>query len=120
WPSVISVFAYSHPCFSFLFTLVLPALPSFPTRRSSDLGQAHELGRVRHHQGSRVPWGSQGRNYPLHHWMRVCGGEVESSVLANPDRKSTRLNSSHVSTSYSVFRSQKKYQLRHLELPRSL
>src|SRR5699024_12734551 len=68
------------------------ALPSFPTRRSSDLGQAASTGgcfqrRVAPRQPS--------------HWLHRV-------VLLHRDRKSTRLNSSHVSISYAVFCLKKK------------
>src|SRR5207302_10081016 len=59
-----------------------PDLPSFPTRRSSDL-----LG----------PGTPGFRNYP--------GGQ---NRRAPRDRKSTRLNSSHVKSSYAVFCLKKK------------
>src|SRR5690606_40616352 len=95
------------------------ALPSFPTRRSSDLNvtehypegvlpdrnvidevAAHVIGRAR--VDPRVPptklrvvFGHQGK---LH----------GPSRLELVDRKSTRLNSSHVKTSYAVFCLKKK------------
>src|SRR5437868_14031687 len=73
-------------------------LHSFPTRRSSDLP------RVRH------DCDGPGRT--------VAGGDWPSSVLgaaSRPDRKSTRLNSSHVSISYAVFCLKKK-KTRKIEL----
>src|SRR5205814_9523915 len=36
-------------------------------------------------------------------FTNVIGGEVESPVSSSPDRKSTRLNSSHLGISYAVF-----------------
>src|SRR5699024_12875365 len=78
-------------------------LHSFPTRRSSDLGQVI------------IPWkdaenpvlliqkvivpGMAQIAVPVHH--KDLNGEI-------PDRKSTRLNSSHVSISYAVFCLKKK------------
>src|SRR5699024_12782845 len=73
-------------------------LHSFPTRRSSDLGL---------HGPSRPS-------------RPACGGglatlSIADSVVTPPvrkaDRKSTRLNSSHVSISYAVFCLKKKKQL---------
>src|SRR6266480_4347713 len=58
---------------------------SFPTRRSSDL--VHHVGRLGRRRGPRH------RRGLLHRRRRDRG----------PDRKSTRLNSSHMSTSYAVF-----------------
>src|SRR5690242_21672325 len=80
-------------------------LHSFPTRRSSDL---------------RLPLGST--------WVTtaatlVCSAScrfteplpsleaAESAVRMRPDRKSTRLNSSHMSISYAVFCLKKKMQV---------
>src|SRR5699024_12443624 len=73
-------------------------LPSFPTRRSSDLKGHHishlhlavvdAVGAVPHDQ----------HGYPVHNQHHD----------RHQDRKSTRLNSSHVSTSYAVFCLKKK------------
>src|SRR5699024_11711149 len=72
------------------------ALPSFPTRRSSDLVGGHlarpggalvEVDRHLRDRGAQVPG---------------AAGHVDL------DRKSTRLNSSHVSISYAVFCLKKK------------
>src|SRR5207249_11296449 len=87
------------------------ALPPFPTRRSSDLGQPLLLRNV---------------SPDHHHWLSVelkSGRPVEGtrvmvrqgtrqwvrwSSRGPTDRKSTRLNSSHVSISYAVFCLKKK------------
>src|SRR5207249_5190210 len=70
-------------------------LHSFPTRRSSDLAGAKGAG------------GAQGA-----HGAKGAGGasrRCQLSTLATMrDRKSTRLNSSHVSISYAVFCLKKK------------
>src|SRR5699024_11603567 len=76
--SSFTVFLFQSTCF------LLPS-PSFPTRRSSDLGA-----------------GTGGHADHLHadgffQWFRT----VEKNHRR--DRKSTRLNSSHVSISYAVF-----------------
>src|SRR5207253_5760366 len=92
--------------FSFQLSRDLRDLHSFPTRRSSDL---FSLSCV--------------RGYPSHssvpNLKRVpvldCGGAVPLSdlVLKNGDRKSTRLNSSHVAISYAVFCLKKKKITQH-------
>src|SRR5699024_12762795 len=68
-------------------------LHSFPTRRSSDLQLFSERTKSR---------SSDGRHGAQLSWQlcRVCA--------ASRDRKSTRLNSSHVSISYAVFCLKKK------------
>src|SRR5439155_20271148 len=91
--------------------------PSFPTRRSSDLFDClHDMGdpagAARHVRETLAPDGT---------WMIVepaAGDRVEDNL--NPvgrayygfstrsDRKSTRLNSSHVAISYAVFCLKKK------------
>src|SRR5438477_6138134 len=68
---------------------------SFPTRRSSDLGRAAATSRAapRVSACARPRWGGSG--------PRPAAGR---------DRKSTRLNSSHMSISYAVFCLKKKMQ----------
>src|SRR5436309_8380443 len=63
-------------------------LHSFPTRRSSDLARRHRQVQTRLHPTSR-------------HSSRL--GKLDEG-----DRKSTRLNSSHVKISYAVFCLKKK------------
>src|SRR5436305_14808860 len=78
-------------------------LPSFPTRRSSDLARDirrvadvnDERDVVREILGERLAQGGQLE-------LAVAGDRDES------DRKSTRLNSSHVRSSYAVFCLKKK------------
>src|SRR5690606_41649327 len=88
-----------------------PALPSFPTRRSSDLpgGPGHR----------RAQWDVGGhpvRDLP-HPGFLLPGQKMVPQTQNNngrfpardtPDRKSTRLNSSHVKISYAVFCLKKK------------
>src|SRR5207253_11500106 len=90
-------------------------LPSFPTRRSSDLGsrrhrrrrrnchrrgrRAHELSRDRSDAGGDREEARSGR-HPRREWWR--------QLRPTRDRKSTRLNSSHVAISYAVFCLKKK------------
>src|SRR5438874_7220426 len=77
----------------------LRALHSFPTRRSSDLFGGH---RRRVGEQLFAPRAARGH---------IDGG-VEASVRqrARQDRKSTRLNSSHVEISYAVFCLKKKIE----------
>src|SRR5207249_5122620 len=102
------------------------ALPSFPTRRSSDLVRSLE----QRHDAARL------REQPLDHGLRdllealslrnrLALGEPQPASLVHReavqlrvarDRKSTRLNSSHVSTSYAVFCLKKKQEVRHRPL----
>src|SRR5437870_7213370 len=75
-------------------------LHSFPTRRSSDLLLRSEPGRP-----DRVA---------PHHRRRRAAGDVRGGRdddRARLDRKSTRLNSSHVATSYAVFCLKKKIRV---------
>src|SRR5438309_4677472 len=76
-------------------------LHSFPTRRSSDLDHrhlGHRSGRFLHPPEDRGPdhWPARQRERRI----RWPGSQ--------PDRKSTRLNSSHSSISYAVFCLKKK------------
>src|SRR5699024_12687968 len=88
------------PFFSplFHFSLPLRVLHSFPTRRSSDLRQPPPPSPVPQSSLSSLP-------------LFLCSSF--SPVVPPPsakslDRKSTRLNSSHVSISYAVFCLKKK------------
>src|SRR5690625_5353697 len=91
---LVSTFLDSLSCFFFYLSLHLRALPSFPTRRSSDL--CGGLGQL-------FCCGSLEPGEPVHGDHLDPGAEV----LAQ-DRKSTRLNSSHVAISYAVFCLKKK------------
>src|SRR5699024_12642984 len=96
--------------FSFSSSRPPPAPPSFPTRRSSDL---------RHHRRDRPPGqpprAQRGRAAaePVPHRLLPHGARHPRAQ----DRKSTRLNSSHVSISYAVFclKKKKKKTNRHNE-----
>src|SRR5690606_41962783 len=93
------------------------AAPSFPTRRSSDLSAAVRLpsagaGRRRRvgRHGASVAGDLQPhrvvgnrRRPPEHHRRLLAGPLGRDRGRAAPDRKSTRLNSSHVKISYAVF-----------------
>src|SRR5437660_5099317 len=74
-----------------------PHLHSFPTRRSSDL---HRRRRGRQVEG--LPGRGEGGHRAFLH------GPAEREGAFLTDRKSTRLNSSHVAISYAVFCLKKK------------
>src|SRR5690348_17551923 len=75
-----------------------PDLHSFPTRRSSDLVYSLFAGTVNHQTAIRVGTAPTGEG------SRVV---TVVPIASEEDRKSTRLNSSHPSTSYAVFCLQK-------------
>src|SRR5690606_40662897 len=91
---------------------------SFPTRRSSDLLQDFNLFWLTRYgfAPSKVlflAWSAWGEKYDyatLKHWLgvfitRFFANQYKRSAV---DRKSTRLNSSHVKISYAVFCLKKK------------
>src|SRR5690606_41917966 len=95
-------------------------LPSFPTRRSSDLfgrtiGYAQlieqvDIERVRQRgvECYGLPAGFQVCAQPMLHEVgesvaKPLSGRIIADVAGKQDRKSTRLNSSHVKSSYAVF-----------------
>src|SRR5207247_10461517 len=96
-----------------------PALPPFPTRRSSDLtgvtyrpvaaaNGGHAMANGGH------AYGGYGGESSEEHWSRwpvvtaAGAGIALWGVLMGLDRKSTRLNSSHEWISYAVFCLKKK------------
>src|SRR5699024_12410154 len=87
-------------------------LHSFPTRRSSDLilFSGFEIGN-KIHTGGRTAQ-TKAKNSPVQWAYEYCLRTYEGKrVEGRPsweDRKSTRLNSSHVSISYAVFCLKKK------------
>src|SRR5207253_9423246 len=95
-------------------------LHSFPTRRSSDLQLAAALRLQPEAWSSRmplaeyeepdseqfehIPLGAQRSGMPLANVQCYCVAEAHlQQHLRSSDRKSTRLNSSHVAISYAVF-----------------
>src|SRR5690606_41254893 len=101
--------ATSRPFFFFDSAHPRSLLP-FPTRRSSDLGERR--GRVRPrrrlHPGddpSASQLGCSDRSGDVSNWPLMDPTTVS---ICGPDRKSTRLNSSHVKISYAVFCLKKK------------
>src|SRR5439155_27036413 len=93
----------------FLFFFPCPCsprgLPSFPTRRSSDLS-----GILRARYGTDLDHGASATIGLQHNATQADTFSCNTASLNNPnlDRKSTRLNSSHVATSYAVFCLKKK------------
>src|SRR5207302_9511980 len=94
-------------------------LPSFPTRRSSDLRE-RILRRLRYDversclestapQLALISQGGMSNGLP---WMQACRARDERE-----DRKSTRLNSSHVKMSYAVLCLKKKTKLKASRAP---
>src|SRR5207249_10700576 len=95
--------------FSFFFYCPLPPrfLHSFPTRRSSDLFSRSVRGPF-----ACPNFCSRHRDHAANTERRTCrrcrNPEAGGPSSACRDRKSTRLNSSHVSISYAVFCLKKK------------
>src|SRR5690606_39986766 len=95
-----------------------PALPSFPTRRSSDL-HTHNFDAVRYAwiadyddaatflNNFRTGDSQNTTQYSNPDYDRALVNAAKSKT-AEEDRKSTRLNSSHVKISYAVFCLKKK------------
>src|SRR5690606_41160043 len=92
------------------------SLHSFPTRRSSDLGKLlcfglpHKLGMrgdvhaFRHFElGSRMEQMPHGKLVFTAEKRFLGSEQMEYGIPDKGDRKSTRLNSSHVKISYAVF-----------------
>src|SRR5690554_7194007 len=78
------------------------SLPSFPTRRSSDLHANAEYTCADDNEKVRATaQATRERQIP-------AGNLAFPGRLGRRDRKSTRLNSSHVRISYAVFRYKKK------------
>src|SRR5207253_3379023 len=74
--------------------------PSFPTRRSSDLEDAHEPAEAVRAYDQVLKLRAKD--------PEAVAGRKRLGVLRSKDRKSTRLNSSHVAISYAVFCLKKK------------
>src|SRR5690606_41213222 len=96
-----------------------PELPSFPTRRSSDLRATSTSRPSCAARPTDRTFPGRGRPFPPQEPLPPLAGEVPaqrgmgvSSRECPPglsrDRKSTRLNSSHVKISYAVFCLKKK------------
>src|SRR5699024_12822990 len=101
----------SSSLYSSICSGALPALPSFPTRRSSDLLRDEYVRRDESPYRRRAPHAQPGRgdhqrHIPAREHRRADDGNLLR--IERGDRKSTRLNSSHVSISYAVFCLKKK------------
>src|SRR5438067_5425171 len=81
-----------------------PRSTLFPTRRSSDLCQSRLKGTTMQIQLDDI----RGSECLLASHVRASSTNSSSRGCRNRDRKSTRLNSSHVSISYAVFCLKKK------------
>src|SRR5699024_12816813 len=103
-------------CFPFPSYRYVLALHSFPTRRSSDLLRMGGLTLYCRRLSSNQRWcgvTSQLTRAPRRRLRRTVSTAswVETwHMCSRVDRKSTRLNSSHVSISYAVFCLKKKKQ----------
>src|SRR5690606_41607104 len=94
----------SYLFFSFYCSAHHRDLHSFPTRRSSDLHVPRILDRVGEVESLEVVVGADAAQRIFH--PRPALGLLQQ--CPGPDRKSTRLNSSHVKISYAVFCLKKK------------
>src|SRR5690606_40452693 len=106
--------------FSFERCAELRDLHSFPTRRSSDLkpeeGKQSALAMLTPNEsdmgdGTYFPYAETAPWWPKS-VARTNGSEFTVHVVDSEDRKSTRLNSSHVKISYAVFCLKKKIDRR--------
>src|SRR5207245_9913654 len=97
---------------SSLLVSVRVHLHSFPTRRSSDLGGSMSfrfyalIALLAAVLGCRIRGSKKDDTYrpTLHYFLKTkTGGASGTALPLMRDRKSTRLNSSHGSTSYAVF-----------------
>src|SRR5699024_12821760 len=106
---LLSLLACAHAPPAFLSYYRSPRhrdLPSFPTRRSSDLIPVRQTWLRRILAIPKKKAKSQSKSIRKHQ----VEDNLKSYILE--DRKSTRLNSSHVSISYAVFCLKKKTQAR--------
>src|SRR5699024_12344007 len=103
-----ALLALGSTSFSVSHSLAYRHLHSFPTRRSSDLGTQEQL-RIKFRLQRLHPRGNIGL-YKIQFCGRPADAARRSDTSEYPkiDRKSTRLNSSHVSISYAVFCLKKK------------
>src|SRR5690606_41853161 len=88
-------------------------LPPFPTRRSSDLEYSEIIIHVQFHETNaslqQITLGVMGVNLIYGAFYKYDNPkELLKSLYDHIDRKSTRLNSSHVKISYAVFCLKKK------------
>src|SRR5439155_22648132 len=105
-PPTSSFFFFSDPATTEIYTLSLhDALPISHGRRRRDLARAGEDA----HGGHRHLRPARPADAVRHLREEPAGGAGRGSKMPVPsDRKSTRLNSSHVAISYAVFCLKKK------------
>src|SRR5690625_6807224 len=94
----------------FTYDLSPPSLPPFPTRRSSDLPVVTRVSTATLALESLAMMASSTASDI---WSHILSGWPE---VTDSDRKSTRLNSSHVAISYAVFCLQKINRTNHVLL----
>src|SRR5207253_8848082 len=105
-----------HTCRASLRSFLLyysaahPPLPSFPTRRSSDLARRERTPRARppHPRADAARDRQRARRQRVADLQRPQEADEHDRRQPQRDRKSTRLNSSHVAISYAVFCLKKK------------
>src|SRR5205814_10014832 len=108
--STLPSFLITHPASSVIYALSLhDALPIYPEHRGGLLHASLDL----------VP-GNSRRLERKGDVLRHCEMRVERVALEDQDRKSTRLNSSHLGISYAVFCLKKKIQPNRLARPKIL
>src|SRR5690606_41395362 len=103
--------ARSLPCYILIYYSYTDHryVHSFPTRRSSDLYFTENIAlNLIFLSTSPRPYGSSGPPSPGVTPAERADFPAGSSESRRPDRKSTRLNSSHVISSYAVFCLKKK------------
>src|SRR5699024_12566243 len=107
--------SYLSYLFCFSFSIQQHDLLSFPTRRSSDLLKnlhiLHDYGYLSLNVEQLRPVLARLEMFTLVQYTH--GNRLELLRCLTPDRKSTRLNSSHVSISYAVFCLKKKNKVEH-------
>src|SRR5205807_4814767 len=105
-----------HSSSSFIFTYHRPPshLHSFPTRRSSDLTYRRAASRERIRSRRSLPphrstcFAPTASNTSQTSWSGASTTMMSATCSKPSDRKSTRLNSSHLVISYAVFCLKKK------------
>src|SRR5204863_10168322 len=110
WP-LIPVTTLLSSTFFLLFLRPPPRSTLFPTRRSPDLSSRRWALEKNHSTSATSTRGAASgrhRRRCLTRWSRTC--RLSPRPPGRRDRKSTRLNSSHVEISYAVFCLKKKNQ----------
>src|SRR5690606_41413034 len=114
-PRLVCILSRSHTPFSFNPLLSRRLRHPFPTRRSSDLVSRHDqifLVLSGHVGGQGFSVATNEAANPVYQMMADYQGRGQTAK--SEDRKSTRLNSSHVKISYAVFCLKKKTKHRNM------